>query len=123
MLDAMGAEPDRILHCIRVGGLRHDLEAALPADLESSADLVIEQERMGVEVPSRPHDGAREVKLDMVDAVLDLLAHRRRCPPPWQDGGDAAILHQHGTIRPYLGLDAVDQAARERTVFMAAHSG
>src|SRR5580700_12059703 len=52
----------------------HDLEAALPADLEGSADLVVEQERMGVEVPCRPHDAAREVKLDMVDAVLDLLA-------------------------------------------------
>src|SRR5204862_6844821 len=45
MLDDMGAEPDRILHCIRVGGMRHDLEAELPADLERSADLVIEQER------------------------------------------------------------------------------
>ena len=225
MLDAMGAEPDRILHCIRVGGMRHDLEAALPADLEGSADLVVEQERMGVEVPCRPHDAAREVKLDMVDAVLDLLADgfhptigavnlqrmtrgqemsarggeeitageqpradmlsgvegplpcdvhevmgagaaqsdnagfgkRGRKPvaeqghligerhlvegqiigmdvhvleaghqvpafeidhlrvtgaarlSAWQDGADAAILDQHGTIRPYLGLDAVDQ--------------
>ena len=27
----------------------------------------------------------------------------------WQDGADAAILDQHGSIRPYLGLDAVDQ--------------
>src|SRR4029077_6265805 len=27
----------------------------------------------------------------------------------WQDGADAAILDQHGTIRPYLRLDAVDQ--------------
>src|SRR6201987_2547334 len=74
MLDAVSAEPDRILHCFRVGGMRHDLKAALPADLEGNADLVIEQERMGVEVPGRPHDAAREVKLDMVDAVLDLLA-------------------------------------------------
>src|SRR6516165_12063323 len=48
--------------------------AALPADLESSADLVVEQERMGVEVPRRPHDAAREVELDVVDAILDLLA-------------------------------------------------
>src|SRR5215469_18098091 len=74
MLDAMGAEPDRILYRIRVGGMRHDLEAAFPADLEGSADLVVEQERMGVEVPSRPHDAARKVELDMVDAVFDLLA-------------------------------------------------
>ena len=42
---------DRILHGIRVGGMRHDLEAALSADLEGSANLVVEQERMGVEVP------------------------------------------------------------------------
>src|SRR5215471_12629353 len=51
MLDAMGAEPDRILHCFRVGGVRHHLEATLAADLEGSADLVVEQERVGVEVP------------------------------------------------------------------------
>jgi|SRR6516162_8036329 len=74
MLDAMGPEPDRILHCFRVGGVRHDLEAALPADLEGSADLVVEQERVGVEVPGRSHDAAREINLDMVDPVLDLLA-------------------------------------------------
>src|SRR5215467_11682119 len=74
MFDAMSAEPDRILYRIRVGGVRHDLEATLAADLEGGADLVVEQERVGVEVPSRPHDAARKVKLDMVDAVLDLLA-------------------------------------------------
>src|SRR3954447_5092266 len=75
MLDAMGAQKDRTLHCIRVGGMRHDLEAALAADLEGSADLIVEQERMGVEVPCRPHDAARKVELDVVDAVLDLLAY------------------------------------------------
>ena len=74
MLDAMGPEPDRILHCFRVGGVRHDFEATLVADLEGGADLVVEQERVGVEVPSRPHDAAREVELDVVDAVLDLVA-------------------------------------------------
>ena len=74
MLDAVGAEPDRILNRLRIGGMRHDLEAALPADLERSADLVVEQERMGVKVPGRPHDAARQVELDVVDAILDLLA-------------------------------------------------
>src|SRR5689334_5114192 len=74
MFDAMSAEPDCILYRIRVGGMRHDLEAALPADLEGGTDLAVEQERMGVEVPCRSHDAAREIKLDMVDAVLDLLA-------------------------------------------------
>src|SRR6516165_1510412 len=34
MLDAMRAQPDRTLHRFRVGGMRHDLEATLPADLE-----------------------------------------------------------------------------------------
>jgi hypothetical protein len=31
------------------------------------------------------------------------------CLSVWQDGADAAIFNQHGSIRPYLGLDAVDQ--------------
>ena len=41
MLDAMSAQPDCILYRIRVGGVRHDLETALPADLEGSVDLVV----------------------------------------------------------------------------------
>src|SRR5258707_8239151 len=32
----------------------------------------------------------------------------------WQDGADAAILDQHGTIRPYLGLDTVDQVSMRK---------
>ena len=31
---------------------------------------------MRVQVPRRPHDAAREIELDVVDAVLDLLADR-----------------------------------------------
>src|ERR1044071_4492754 len=65
--------------------MRHDLETALPADFEGSAEFVVEQERMGMEIPCRPHDAAREVKLDVVDAVLDLLA----------DGFDPAIGTVH----------------------------
>src|SRR5215472_17035429 len=30
-------------------------------------------------------------------------------PSAWQYGADAAIFDQHGSNRPYLGLDAVDQ--------------
>src|SRR5438552_687180 len=96
MLDAMGAEPDHILRCIRVGGRRHDLEAALPADLEGSADLVVEQERMGVEVPNPPHDAAREVKLDK-STPLDPLADRFHPPigpPPTHN-------LRSGNVRPW----------------------
>src|SRR5690349_3592627 len=32
----------------------------------------------------------------------------------WQNGADAAIFDQHGTIRPYLGLDAVDQVRMKK---------
>ena len=42
MLDAVGTEPDRILHCFRIGGVRHHLEAPLAVDLEGGADLVVE---------------------------------------------------------------------------------
>jgi hypothetical protein len=32
----------------------------------------------------------------------------------WQDGADAPILNQYGSLRPHLGLDAIDQgSARE----------
>src|SRR3954451_12494470 len=70
----MGAQADRVLHRIRVGGMRHDLEPAFAADLEGGAQLFVEQERVGVKVPGRSHDAARKVELDVVDAVLDLLA-------------------------------------------------
>src|SRR2546429_156535 len=39
-----------------------------------NTDLVVEQERMGMKVPGRTHDTAREIKLDVVDAIFDLLA-------------------------------------------------
>src|SRR5690349_7675262 len=35
----------------------------------------------------------------------------------WQDGADPAILDQHGTIGPYLGLDAVDQVCMRKDCF------
>src|SRR3954466_6454897 len=76
----MGAQPDRVLHRIRVGGMRPWCEAALAADLEGGAQLFVEQERVGVKVPGRPHDAAREGELDVVDAVLDLLADRFHPP-------------------------------------------
>src|SRR5437764_14130017 len=37
-----------------------------------------------------------------------------------QDGADAAILDQHGSIRPYLGLDAVEQVRMRKD---GLHSG
>src|SRR5262245_54692022 len=54
--------------------MRHDLETALPADFEGSAEFVVEQERMGMEVPWRPHDATGELWLEAVATVLDLLA-------------------------------------------------
>jgi hypothetical protein len=38
----------------------------------------------------------------------------------WQDGADAAIFDQDGSIRPYLGLDAVDQVRMSKDCL---HSG
>src|SRR5215467_8912845 len=58
MLDAMGAQPDCILYRIRVGGMRHDLEATLVADLERGANLVVEQKLVGMEVQNRHHNDA-----------------------------------------------------------------
>jgi hypothetical protein len=58
----------RFSHCACGVVIRHHLEAALPADLEGGAELVVEQERMGVEVPGRPHYAAREVEFNVVDS-------------------------------------------------------
>ncbi len=41
----------------------------------------------------------------------------------WQDGADAAILDQHGRVRPYLGRDAVDQVCMRKNCLHSGHSG
>src|SRR6516162_9207419 len=57
---------------------------------------------MDVHVPEAGHQiPAFEIDHLRVAGVARLFA--------WQDGADAAILDQHGTIRPHPGLDAVDQ--------------
>src|SRR6516225_4407875 len=57
---------------------------------------------MDVHVPEAGHQiPAFEIDHLRVAGVARLSA--------WQDGADAAILDQHGTIRPHPGLDAVDQ--------------
>jgi hypothetical protein len=57
---------------------------------------------MDVHVPEAGHQiPAFEIDHPCVAATAHLSA--------WQDGANAAILDQHGSIRPYLGLDAVDQ--------------
>ena len=77
VLDAVRAEPDRVLHRIGVGRVRHHLELALAADREGRfAARPSSRNECRVAVPRRPHDAAREVELDVVDAVLDLLADR-----------------------------------------------
>src|SRR5215831_13348442 len=57
---------------------------------------------MDVHVPEAGHQiPAFEIYYPRIAGAVCLSAR--------QDGADAAILDQHGTIRPYLGLDAVDQ--------------
>ena len=76
VLDAVRAQPGRGHHGLRVRGVRHDPEAALAADRERGLELLLEEERLRVAVPRRAHDAAGQVQLDVVDAVLDLLADR-----------------------------------------------
>src|SRR5262245_18925062 len=76
VLDAVRAEPDRFLHRVGVGGVRHDTKTASATDCERRLELLVEQERVPVAIPGRAHDPAREVELDVVDAVLDLLPDR-----------------------------------------------
>jgi hypothetical protein len=56
---------------------------------------------MDVHVPEAGHQiPSSEIDHLSVDGAAGLSA--------WQDGADAAILDQHGTVRPYPRLDAVD---------------
>ena len=76
VLDAVRPEPNRVLHGLGIGRVRHHPELALAADGERRLQLVLQQERVPVAVPGGTHDAAREVHLDVIDAVLDLLADR-----------------------------------------------
>ena len=97
VLHAVCSQPDRVLDRFGVGRMGHHLELAQVTDLEGRLQLVLQQEGVPVEVPGGPQDAARQVQLDVVDAILDLLADRldeasgpshssacpevRKCPP------------------------------------------
>src|SRR6185503_10397071 len=70
------AEPDGLLHRLGVGRVRHDAKPAGATDREGRLELLVEQERVPVTVPGRAHDPAREIELDVIDAILDLLSDR-----------------------------------------------
>src|SRR5256885_21378 len=65
---------------------------------------LVEEEVIGMEV--HVQEAGHQVPALEIDHRSGATAARLSA---WQDGADAAILDQHGTIRPYLGLDAVDQ--------------
>src|SRR5262249_58555725 len=70
------AEPEGRLPRFGIGGVRHHAKPARAKDREGRLELLIQQERLPVAIPRRAHDPAREVELDVVDAILDLLADR-----------------------------------------------
>ena len=74
MLDGVGSEAQGGFHRVGIRGVGHHGELALATNGEGGGQLVLEQEGMPVAVPIGAHDAAGEVELDVVDAVLDLLA-------------------------------------------------
>ena len=76
VLDAVRAKPDGHLHRVGVGGMRHHTKTAGATDCERCLELLVEEKRLPVAVPGRAHDPTREVELDVVNAVLDLLPDR-----------------------------------------------
>ena len=74
VLDGVGAEAEGGLDGVGVGGVGHDGKLALSGDGEGGGELLLEKEGVPVAVPVGAHDAAGEVELDVVDAVLDLLA-------------------------------------------------
>ena len=53
MLDAVCPQPDRVLHRLGIGRMRHHLELAQLADLEGRFQFVLQQERVPVAGPRR----------------------------------------------------------------------
>ena len=76
VLHAVCPQPDGVLDRFRVGRMGHHLELAQVADLERRLQFVLQQEGVTVEIPGGPQDATRQVQLDVVDTILDLLADR-----------------------------------------------
>jgi hypothetical protein len=76
VLHAVCPQPDGVLDRFGVGRMGHHLELAQVTDLEGRLQFVLQQEGVPVEVPGGPQDATRQVQLDVVDTILDLLADR-----------------------------------------------
>ena len=51
----------------------HDFVAPLVTDGKGGPKLVLEQERMPVPIPGWPHDATREIELNVIHTVFDLV--------------------------------------------------
>src|SRR5262245_30479983 len=104
VLDAVRAEPNGLLHRFGSGGMRHHTKTAGATDCKGRLELLVEQERLPVAIPGRAHDPAREIELDVVDAVLDLLPDRA-------DKAIRAVAFERMTRRQEVATRAREEVA------------
>src|SRR5262249_50179004 len=71
MFDAVRSQSYGGLDRLGVGSMGHDLIAALVTDGKGGLQLVIQEERVPVPIPERPHNATGQIELDVVHTVFD----------------------------------------------------
>src|SRR5262245_11911505 len=75
VFDTVCSKANRSFHGLRISGMGHDLIATLATDSKGSLQLVIQEKRVPVPIPGRPHNAPGEIELDVVHTIFDLLTN------------------------------------------------
>src|SRR4029453_18703680 len=75
VFDTMCSKANCRFHCLRIGSMGHHLIAALATDSKGGLQLVIQEKRVPVAIPGRPHNTPGEIELDVVHTIFDLLTN------------------------------------------------
>src|SRR5215813_8932204 len=75
MFDTVRSKSNCRFHCLRIGGMGHHLITALATDSKGGLQLIIQEKRVPVPIPGRPHNAPGEIELDVVHAVFNLFAN------------------------------------------------
>src|SRR4030095_15619923 len=75
VFDTVRSKPNGRFDRLRIGGMGHHLITALATDRKGGLQLIIQEKRVPVPIPGRPHNAPGEIELDVVHTVFNLLAN------------------------------------------------
>src|SRR5262245_63865804 len=75
VFDTVCSKPNGRFDCLRIGGMRHHLITALATDSKGGLQLIIQEKRVPMPIPGRPHNAPGEIELDVVHTIFNLLAN------------------------------------------------